>query len=241
MAVRTLSKGYEARKLILAETKRSETSIEVWTLDMDSYDSIREFCERAASLERIDGVLANAGVMTSHFSLSEGLEKQLNVNVVSTFLLYALLLPKMRLSARETGNTCHFTIPNSALHYMATTSEIKPGEKGLLTRMSNPDTAIMANNMRYNVSKLLIIFGVRAFATKATKMPNGSLDVIINTPNPSFCKSDLSAEMKGNAGYATFERVMARSTEEGSRALVHGLLADGKSNGQYLNDCKVQT
>jgi hypothetical protein len=33
---------------------------------------------------------------------------------------------------------------------------------------------------------------------------------------------------------------MARSTEEGSRALVHGLLADQESNGQYLNNCHVQ-
>ena len=240
MAVRTLSKGEEAKKAILAETKQPESSIEVWNIDMDSYDSIKNFCERANGLSRIDGILANAGVMTSNFSLSEGLEKQINVNVVSTFLLFLLLLPKMRESARTTGNPCRFSIPNSALHYMATTSELKPGEKGLLTRMSNPDTAIMANNMRYNVSKLLVIYAVREFAQKSTKMASGELDVIINTPNPSFCKSDLANEMQGNAGYATFEKVMARTTEEGSRTLVHGVLADSESNGHYLNNCQTQ-
>jgi hypothetical protein len=37
-----------------------------------------------------------------------------------------------------------------------------------------------------------------------------------------------------------FESAMARSTEEGSRALVNGLLSGLETNGQYLSNCKVQ-
>ncbi|KAK8107274.1 uncharacterized protein PG998_009287 [Apiospora kogelbergensis] len=73
---------------------------------MDSYDSVKAFVTRAATgLQRLDGVLANAGVITTKWSLSEGHEKMLNVNVISTFLPFFLVLPKMRDPARETGRS----------------------------------------------------------------------------------------------------------------------------------------
>lgn len=240
LAVRTVSKGEVAKKAILAATKQPESSIEVWSIDMDSCDSIRNFAERAASLPRLDGVLANAGIMTSKFSLSEGFEKTLNDNVVSTFLLYVLLLPKMRESTLVTGNPCRFTIPNSALHYMAPITELKPQERGLMARMSDPDKAELANNTRYNLSKLLVIYAVREFASKSARK-GGLPEVIINTPNPSFCKSNLSDESRTGHSFEVAEKIMARSTEEGSRALVDGVLAGPESNGQYLNICHNQT
>jgi NAD(P)-dependent dehydrogenase (short-subunit alcohol dehydrogenase family) len=240
MAVRTLSKGLTAKSSILASTQRPDSQIEVWELDMDSYDSVRNFCERAASLERLDGVLANAGLNTSKFSLSEGLEKMLNVNVVSTFLLYVLLLPKMRDSTERTGNPCRFSIPNSALHYAASIGELKSQERGLLARMSNPETTVFTNNARYNISKLLVIYGTREFAARETKK-YGDKAIIVNTPNPSFCKSGLQDERRNDAGYETMEKVLARTTEEGSRTLVHGILGGRETHGQYLNDCHVQT
>lgn len=124
MAVRGLSKGEAAKKDLLASTGRDNESTEVWQLDMDSYDSVKALASRASQLPRLDGVLANAGLMTNTFSLSEGHEKTLNVNVVSTFLLCLLLLPKMRESGQQTGNICRFVIPNSALHYMAPMGEL---------------------------------------------------------------------------------------------------------------------
>jgi NAD(P)-dependent dehydrogenase (short-subunit alcohol dehydrogenase family) len=242
MAVRSLSKGEEAKQSILASTRKSEESIEVWALDMDSHDSIKNFAERTSSLPRLDGVLANAGLSTTKFSLSEGLEKTLNVNVVSTFLLYVLLLPKMRESTLATGNPCRFSVPNSALHYMASVDELKSSEPGLFTRMSNPDTTVLANNARYNVSKLLVIYGIREFAARETKKSaKGASTVIVNTPNPSFCKSNLQHEVRGDRGFETFEKVMARTGEEGARTLIHGILGGPETHGHYLNDCHVQT
>lgn len=89
---------------------------------------------------------------------------------------------------------------------------------------------------RYPLSKLLVVFGVRALADQLaqSKAPL----VIINTPNPSFCKSQLARETD-NVGLRVSEKLLARSTEEGSRALVHGIMADERSNGQYLTNCRV--
>lgn len=237
VAVRTTSKGDEARKRILDETGRDEASIEVWQIDMDSYVSIKAFAARASELPRLDGVLANAGIMTSSFSLSEDSEKTLNVNVISTFLLYLLLLPKMRESGLKTGNPCRFTIPNSTLHHMAPLAELDPDGGNIIARLNDPEKADMAG--RYALSKLLVIYAVRELAARSATSGKGPC--ILNTPNPSFCKSNLEHEKQDSRGFKAFESLLARSTEEGSRALVHGLLVGEESQGQYLSDCAVAT
>jgi NAD(P)-dependent dehydrogenase (short-subunit alcohol dehydrogenase family) len=237
MAVRTIAKGDDAKERILASTGRSPSSIEVWPIDMESYDSIKAFASRAAQLPRLDGVLANAGIMTTHFSLSGVYEKTLNVNVISTVLLYLLLLPKMRESGKQTGHVCSYVIPNSALHYLAPLGELDPTIPNITDGLSDPKKANMAG--RYPLSKLLVIYAVRELAERCESTGKGSC--IINTPNPSFCKSNLASESKESSGFRVVEKVLARSTEEGSRVLVHGLLAGRESNGQYLSNCHVET
>ncbi|SPO01771.1 related to light induced alcohol dehydrogenase Bli-4 [Cephalotrichum gorgonifer] len=238
MAVRTTAKGDSARKEILSLTRQPESSIEVWPIDMDSYDSIKAFAARASQLPRLDGVLANAGIMTTQFGLSEGYEKTLNVNFISTFLLYLLLLPKMRESGEKTGHVANYVIPNSALHYMAPLAELDPdSSQKIIDRLNDPRTADMGG--RYPLSKLLVIYAVRELAERSGSSGKGACT--INTPNPSFCKSSLARESQGSRGFRIFEKLLARSTEEGSRVLVHGLLAGRESNGQYLSNCRVES
>ncbi|RFU71831.1 short-chain dehydrogenase reductase sdr [Trichoderma arundinaceum] len=233
MAVRTLSKGEAARKEILESTGQPDSSIEVWPIDMDSHDSVKTFAERASLLPRLDGVLANAGIKTAHFVLSEGSEKTLNVNVINTFLLFYLLLPAMLKSEQQTGIPCRFVIPNSALHYMAPLGELDANP--ILDRLNDPKKANMGG--RYPFTKLLVVYVVREIAERTKSSNKGKF--IINTPNPSWCKSELSREVD-SASMRMAEKVLARTTEEGSRTLVHGLLADETSNGHYLTDCHVQ-
>jgi hypothetical protein len=125
---------------------------------------------------------------------------------------------------------------NSALHYVAPLKGIDCDHgHGIFARLNNKETADMT--MRYPLSKLLVLFGVRAFANR---LENGKEPlVIINTPNPSWCKSQLMRESSGPV-YRFGQRVLARSTEEGSRALVHGILCGKESNGQYLDNCQVK-
>ncbi|KAL7929021.1 hypothetical protein V8C35DRAFT_206343 [Trichoderma chlorosporum] len=229
MAVRTPSKGEAAKKEILKSTGKAESSIEVWPIDMDSQVSVKAFAERTSLLPRLDGVLANAGIMTNQFTLSEGSEKTLNVNVINTFLLLFLLLPAMRRSEQQTGNPCRFSIPNSALHYMAPLAELN--DENILDRLNDPKRADMSG--RYMLSKLLVLYAVR----EISKMAKGGF--ILNTPNPSWCKSDLARETD-SAGAKIAEKILARSTEEGSRTLVHGVLTDEVSHGHYLTNCKIQ-
>lgn len=73
IACRTVAKGEDARSYILAETG-SKSAIEVWQLDLGSFDSVKAFAERAKGLERLDAVLENAGVWPTKFELVEGNE-----------------------------------------------------------------------------------------------------------------------------------------------------------------------
>ena len=230
MAVRNPKKGEAAKQGLLSSTGCASGSVEVWPLDMDSYDSVKAFGRRASSLPRLDGVLANAGLATTTYNLSEGNEKTLNVNVISTFLLFFVLLPKMRDSERQTGNACRFVIPNSALHYMASTAQLDP-KQDMFVRLNDESKADMVG--RYPLSKLLVIWIVRELGDRYKGSP------IINTPNPSFCQSDLMRE-HDTAAVRMMTKVFARTTEQGSRILYHGLFAGKESNGQYLTNCHVQ-
>lgn len=237
MGVRNLQKGKDARQDILASTKRNDTCVEVWHLDMDSHDSIKAFASRAASLPRLDAVLANAGIMVQTFSVVADNERTISTNVVSTFLLFMLLVPKLRQSSKETESPPRFVIPNSALHYMAPLKELKVKEGEIFNTLNDRETADMSG--RYPLSKLLVLYLVRELAERLRSSDKPM--IVINTPNPSYCRSGLTREVDLGAPEKMMEKLLARSTEMGSRALVDGVLAGVESNGQYLSNCHVQT
>jgi NAD(P)-dependent dehydrogenase (short-subunit alcohol dehydrogenase family) len=232
MGVRDLKKGERAREELLESTKRSPDTVEVWHLDMEDYDSVKAFAHRAeTTLSRVDGVLANAGLVPGKFTLTNGIEKTIAVNVVSTYLLFLLILPKLR----QSPSTGHFVVPNSALHYLADLKQLvpSPGGRSIMSRLNDASDKMEMLD-RYNVSKLLCVYVTRELA--ARMKASGKPQVIVNTPNPSYCKSGLMRESPSAP-----PDFLARTSEMGSRALVHGLLAGPESSGQYLTNCHVQT
>jgi NAD(P)-dependent dehydrogenase (short-subunit alcohol dehydrogenase family) len=64
LAVRTKSKGEEAKESILASTKRTSDCIEVWDLDLSSTASVKAFAARAQKLDRLDVLVENAGLLS---------------------------------------------------------------------------------------------------------------------------------------------------------------------------------
>lgn len=110
LAVRNTRAGEAAKAEIEASTKTSGV-LEVWTLDLSSFDSVKAFAKRVTEqLDRLDGVIENAGVALLNFSLTEGYESTITINVLSTFLLAVLLLPKLKQSAKQFGILPHLTI-----------------------------------------------------------------------------------------------------------------------------------
>lgn len=60
LAVRSIEKGEDAKKNI-EQSEKSSGVVEVWQLDLSSYESVKQFAKRADGLKRIDAVVENAG------------------------------------------------------------------------------------------------------------------------------------------------------------------------------------
>lgn len=116
LAVRSLERGEAAKASIEASTKRKNV-VQVWQLEMDKYDSIKSFASRCNSLERLDAVVENAGLLRNTYEESEGTEISIKVNVIGTFLLALNLFPILRRSYGKTGRTPRLVITSSSVHY----------------------------------------------------------------------------------------------------------------------------
>jgi len=104
IAVRSLSKGQAAKERIEQKTKIADV-VEVWELDMHNFSSVDAFAQRVDhGLPRLDVALLNAGVVSAKYqSSSEGWEKMLQINTLSTALLAILLLPKLKASSTSSS------------------------------------------------------------------------------------------------------------------------------------------
>jgi retinol dehydrogenase-12 len=154
IAVRNLSKGAAAKQNILQSTNRPPSSIEVWELDLQSYESVKAFVAKANQLPRIDGVLENAGITTRHFKIVAGYESTITTNVISTFLLALLILPKLRESASKFNIQPRITVNSSDLHFIAKFPECS--SKDIFEALNDKVHADMSMN-RYAILKPPIV------------------------------------------------------------------------------------
>lgn len=239
LACRSLEKGEAAKSEILSETGcESRTRIEVWEVDLDRFDSVKAFCKRVhTELDRVDGFIANAGVESETYEESEGLERTLTINVVLTFFMVISTLPKLQEVASKHGVDTRLSIVGSLIHYMAPDSQLDvPSVEKILMVLSNPTTADMASC--YPLSKLVVH---QVFDRLMEKLPieSASKYAIVNLVSPGWCSTELGR----NKNRALFERVcfrmMGRTSEEGSRSLVHAVTAGRETHKKYLSECKV--
>jgi retinol dehydrogenase-12 len=118
---RSASKGEAAAKEI-EETTGRKGIVEVWDLDLENYDNVKAFGERVKTLKRLDAVIENAGKNTLTYENVAGNESTITVNVVSTFLLALLVLPKLQETARLYNIVPTLSIVSSDVHYMTSVS-----------------------------------------------------------------------------------------------------------------------
>lgn len=228
LAVRNVPAGEKAKESIESSTKRPGVC-EVWKLDLASYESVKAFAQRASQLPRLDVLLENAGIATGEFTLAEGHERTVTVNVISTFLLALLVLPKLKSTAKEFNKKTNLTIVTSEVHAWCKFPEHDaPNSFAALDDDSNKTSM----KERYPVSKLLEVLGVREMAPR---LKDSGLTV--NMLNPGLCHSELARD----SGWVLWllKLVMARSTEVGSRTLVASAAAGEESHGAYMSDAEV--
>ncbi|KAF2629266.1 retinol dehydrogenase 12 [Macroventuria anomochaeta] len=235
LAVRSINKGEEAKRDI-EKTTGVKNVVEVWQLDMSSYQSVLDFVTRAEKeLERLDIALLNAGISAGKFEIFEKDESTITVNVVSTFLLAFALLPKLKATSVKFNTRPNLTITASEVHFATQFKEKDVPEGQIFAKLNEPTNDMQE---RYFVSKMMEVLVIRAMADQKSA---SQIPITINCVNPGYCKSAIAR----NSGFAVklaqtlIQPIFARTTEEGSRTLVHAASQGAESHGQYMSNCEV--
>lgn len=167
-------------------------------------------------------------------------ESTLTVNVISTFLVAMLSIPKLRHTSKMQQKPSSLVVTGSGIHIFAKHKYLsQPASGQIFTSLNDKSTADMAD--RYQLSKLLVLLGVRQLAGQlslTSEKKDGT--VIINCVNPGWCKTELFRTNDGGPGGRIGLRLIGRTAEEGARTLVDAVVADQKSHGKYLSECRVK-
>lgn len=224
LAVRNTKAGEDAKADIESTTGCGPGTVEVWLLDLADYASVKAFAARASKdLDRIDVLCENAGIMTGQKRMAEGHEATITVNVISTFLLALLMLPKLKATAQKLNRQTTLSIVTSETHLWTTFPE--QHADSIFDALDKSESM----SERYQVSKLLEILAVRQLAPQ---LQNSG--VTLNLVNPGFCHSDIGRDT--GLLHTLMKAVLARTTEVGSRPLVAGGAVGKESHGKYMTD-----
>ncbi|KAE8441444.1 hypothetical protein EG329_004937 [Mollisiaceae sp. DMI_Dod_QoI] len=223
---RAEEKGKIAVSKLQAEYPKA--TVEVWRLDMCSYDSIRKFVDQVeAQLPRLDIAILNAGLVKQKFELIPGTghEEVVQVNYLSTMLLSVLLIPLLkrksppgtpgRLSIVSSGTTLMNQFPNSQ-------------QSPLLKSFDDPKTSPPLGLITYSISKLM----GHMFVYKLTDYVSAD-DVIVNLVDPGMTRgSEFSRELPKIARglISPLLRVVARSISDGACAYLDATVVKGKES-----------
>ncbi|KAK4172949.1 hypothetical protein QBC36DRAFT_195807 [Triangularia setosa] len=243
LAVRSVEKGEVAKQDIVSTTgAEKSTRIEVWELDLCSYESVKHFASRVETdLDRVDVVVENAGLFMYDFLMAEEDEMNITVNVVSTLLLGVLLLPKLRETSVKTKKEGVLTIVGSWTHWLTPFSERKA--EHIFQRLADKkQSGDKLGENRYYVSKLVQLLCARQLAEEITKnRPKHQGDVVVSVVNPGFVKTQITRN--ASATFQVFlkgmQTALSRTAEQGARTLMFGAAGGQETHGKYLDDCKV--
>ncbi|KAI1771130.1 NAD(P)-binding protein [Hypoxylon cercidicola] len=235
LAVRSLHKGEAAASQLRQLYPKAD--VEVWQLDMSSYDSIQTFARRVESQPwRVDITILNAGVMSLDYNVvkSTGHEETVQVNYLSTTLLAVLLLPILK-ARRPPGDSdpARLTIASAALTLAA---KFPHGDADpLLPAFDDP--AAYDPREQYMSSKVL----AQMMLWKLVDYVAAD-DVVVNLADPAWCRgTELHRDAKGAAklGMKIFGALAGRTTAVGASCYVDAVVNKGKdSHGCFLMSWK---
>ncbi|KAF2093615.1 short-chain dehydrogenase/reductase-like protein [Rhizodiscina lignyota] len=237
LAVRNIEKGEHAKQRIEESTKK-EGVVEVWELDLSSYESVKSFVRKCnQNLQRLDCVIGNAAIGPGLYKTFEDNEAALTVNIVSTFLLNTLLLPLCRKTSRLFNVQPRLTFIVSEVHGMARLPERQQPD---IFAALNADKSSSGMRRRYGVTKLLGVLLTKELAARMGKPDNQG--VIVNCANPGFCVSDLGRDAPAvyRPLMVLLNLILARTTEMGSRAHVFAAAGSAETHGQYMSNGRVE-
>ncbi|KAF7363180.1 NAD(P)-binding protein [Mycena venus] len=239
-------KGNAALSKLIEETNFQRA--EVWALDLNSFESVKQFADKTAQLERLDFLVANAGIGDSeNYTVTEdGWQSAIQVNNLSQELLALLLLPKMLETANRFGVFVRLVVVSSGGHV-----RVKEYEPELLNATNIHETLSSKEyfdlpgkkSTYYTMTKLLNVLFARALSNRS------SSSFIAVSLNPGFCFSELRRNMSPGQleQTAIMDEEYGLTGEEGGSNIVYGVTAghgnpkeEEKLRGQYIAWANVE-
>jgi NAD(P)-dependent dehydrogenase (short-subunit alcohol dehydrogenase family) len=234
LAVRDTEAGRAAREAVITSTGFGG-EVDVWELDMNSYESIigfvRKVDEELVGGKRLDVVVLNAGVyMVEHRVGRYGVEETLQVNTLSTVLLGVLLLPKLR---GKGGAVLEFVTSRRAEAVQLTEEQRKKG--GLLGGlMREGDGSGYNPSERYRVSKFLTTCAMKKLASMVA-----ADEVVVTAVCPGGVATNLSRGWTGVVATvvkALVNSVFMRTPEYAARTLISAAARGREVHGRLWYD-----
>ncbi|KAJ9302074.1 hypothetical protein DTO271G3_940 [Paecilomyces variotii] len=187
--------------------------------------------------DRIDGFICNAGLMIDAWSQCEGMETSLFVNVISTVFLGVLMMPKLKECANKFNIKPTLVFIVSVLGYTAKGEMDKSRNGVIFDGLNDQKRADM--DARYALTNLVEECAVRQFAALCPVERTG---VIIAMVAPGLCSTGLGRDARTftKIMHEAVRAMMARTAEEGSRTILHGLLVGEEGHGKLLSGCKIK-
>ncbi|KAK3290971.1 uncharacterized protein B0H64DRAFT_411053 [Chaetomium fimeti] len=243
MGVRDGAKGERVAAELRA--KFPGARVDVWTVEQESYDSVRAFAARCANeVDRLDVAVLNAAFATPEWVVTEnGHEAMLQVNYLSTALLAFLLLPVLKASGVKHGSgPGRLTIVGSNL---SLTEPFPPTDKDpILPWLDDPSNAkawgVLAAQHRQVTAK---IFGLM-LTQKLGELVDPDL-VIVNTVDPGMVKgTDIGRQLPlvAKAFVWVIFTLLARTLEQGAWTYLDAAVVKGReSHGGFLVNWEVHS
>ncbi|KAF4977807.1 hypothetical protein FZEAL_5714 [Fusarium zealandicum] len=232
LACRNLDKGEEAKKDIEGTTQKQGV-VDVWQLDLASFDSVREFAARVNKLDRVDVLINNASFLTFRREMVEGHESTLTVNVISTYLLTLLVLPALRRTSSQCNITPHIVVVSSEAAFL---SPLPERDSDSIFKALDAKADVME---RYNISKLLQLMIVPRLAEDLDASRKGR--IVVTGLHPGFCGTELFRQLPFPLSliYKVFSMAISRTAEMGSRTLLAAAFAKEDLHGKFMADAEL--
>ncbi|KAF7308274.1 ATP-dependent DNA helicase PIF1 [Mycena chlorophos] len=235
LATRTKAKGEGAKKDVLEQTG-FRGKVEVWELELEDFESVRAFAGRAKGLERLDGVVLNAGLHAKEWEKTkDGWERVLQVNGIATGLLAVSLLPVLQTTSKLPDPNPdavhlppHLTLTGSGAQYRAQL----PAETDILQALNDPEKTDKA--VRYPASKLINLFTARETA----KLPAAE-GVVVNVAHPGLVYTEIARDYKFGFFTDFIFRTFGWSPAKGALNLQYAVLSPTPS-GSYIGACGIR-
>lgn len=234
MGARSQVRGDAAAARLRKEFPRSTVS--VWIVDMESYDSIRAFADKCKTLPRIDIAILSAALQKSSFTTvpATGYETTMQVDYLGTALLSILLLPVLKAKKSANGAKAPvLSLVGSDLHYQAEMETKGP----VLKQFNKPEA--FGQLPWYGKAKLLLTL----FVAKLAEYVDPD-DVLINMANPGMTKGTEIFRESPNIFLrlmAVLQALLARSPSVAATTYVDAVVTQGrKSHGSFTSDWAIK-